>query len=466
MCKAKLKLGEIALKNLPAALKGGERARLFPILADTSKEGRTLSIFLACLENIPEFGRALLGSLDLKLGKRAAIESYTEVVPQVGISDRKHRPDGLILVNTSRAVWTAFVEAKVGAADLTNEQIEAYLELAKLNKVDAVITLSNQFSSLPTHHPLTIKSALTRRVALFHWSWSYIITQAHLLTNNGEVTDREQLVLLKELQRFLLHPSSGVKEFDQMPAAWSELCASVMAGAAVNAAPQVAREAVGGWHQAIDHLTSQLSRQIDANVEIDLSRQEAGDPALRTKEGVARLAKDGLLTATLLAPDTAAPILLCADVRKRCLSIQMRLKAPADRKTTKAKVAWLVRQLGKAEPADLHIRLLWPGRAGPTQYRLADLLQSTDIAAIGRDDQTLLSMEVVLVKDLGTRFAQRKNFVADLLSAAPEFYEKAASQLTAWQAKPPKLSDAKSEPSSVSAEALREELELEALDRQ
>lgn len=280
------------------------------------------------------------------------------------------------------------------------------------------------------------------------------------------MTDREQLILLKELQRFLLHPSSGVKDFDQMPAAWTELCANVHAGGSVNANPAVVREVVGGWHQAVEQLTSQLSRQIDASVEIELTRQQASDPTLRLKETVADLAKVGCLQATLLAPDVAAPIVVLADIPKKSITVKMRLKAPTDRKTTTAKVNWLVRQLAKTDPTNLHVRLLWPGRAGPTQHRLADLLQSPEIAAAGREGSNLLSMEVLLVKDIGARFAQRKNFVAELLKAVPEFYDKAAENLRAWQARPPKLVEGKAAPASVSAESLRDELELEALERQ
>lgn len=453
-------------QKLPPALVSGERARLFPILADTSKEGRTLSIFLACLENVPEFGRALLGSLDLRLGARASLETYTEVVLKSGLADRKHRPDGLLVVDTSRTVWTALVEAKVGSAELTNEQIESYLELARLNGVNSVITLSNQFTALPTHHPLTVKASLTKKVDLFHWSWGYVITQAHLLTNNGEVTDREQLVLLKELQRFLLHPSSGVKEFDQMPGAWTDVCSAVAAGASPIANAAAAREVIGGWHQLIDQLTTQLSRQIDANVRIELSRQHAGDPALRVKECVAELGRDGCLRSRLLVPDAAAPIEVSADLKKRSVTLQMDLKAPADRKSTKAKVAWLLRQLGQVETKDLHVRLRWPGRAAATQYPLADLLANPDLGATGREALTLTRMEVLLVKDLGGRFAQRKNFVSEFLAAVPEFYDKAAENLRAWQPRPPKLSNEKATPDSVSSDALREELELEALDRQ
>src|SRR5688572_9653781 len=137
------------MTKLPSILQRGEPSRLFPVLADTSKEGRTLSIFLACLENVGEFGRAMMASLDQRVGVRGKIETYTEVGLHKTITGGKHRPDGLIVVSTGKSTWTALVEAKVGAAELTNEQIEAYLTLAKLNGIDVVVTLSNQFTSLP-----------------------------------------------------------------------------------------------------------------------------------------------------------------------------------------------------------------------------------------------------------------------------------------------------------------------------
>ena len=54
------------MPDFPLFVVRGERARLFPVLADTSKEGRTLSILLACIENVDEFGRALLAELDVE----------------------------------------------------------------------------------------------------------------------------------------------------------------------------------------------------------------------------------------------------------------------------------------------------------------------------------------------------------------------------------------------------------------
>ncbi len=453
------------MTKLPSILQRGEPSRLFPVLADTSKEGRTLSIFLSCLENVNEFGRAMMASLDQRMGVRAKIETYTEVGLFKTIAGAKYRPDGLIVVSTGKSTWTALVEAKVGAAELTNEQIEAYLNLAKLNGIDAVITLSNQFASLPTHHPLAVSGTLTRKVDLFHWSWGYVITQAHVLRETEDVADREQLLLLSELQRFLLHPSSGVKEFDQMPAAWADACSKVAAGALPAAKALESHEVVGAWHQALDRVTSVLSRQLSGHVGVQMSRAEASDPAMRMKASLEGLTREACLTNHILVPDAAGPIQISADLRKRAISLQMKLKAPADRQSTKARVSWLLRQLSQSDSPEVHVRLLWPGRAAATQFPLVKLRDAPELANRDREGMSVLSFEVLLVKDLGAKFAQRKIVVTELIKAATEFYDSVGGCLTAWQAKPPKIAGDRLEPASVSAEALREQVEQEALDR-
>lgn len=451
--------------QLPEFVKSGEPARLFPVLAENSKEGRTLSIFLACLENVGGFGRALLSGLGQKAGPRTRIDTFTEVVLARSPGDAKHRPDGLIVVNTGRSTWTALVEAKVGAAELTNAQIEAYLSLAKTNGINAVITLSNQFTPLPTHHPLTISPIHTRKVSLFHWSWGNVITQAHLLQELGEVDDREQLILLSELQRFLLHPSSGVKEFDQMPAAWSELCNNVSTGGILDAKNQLCQDVVGSWHQVLDRITTVMSRQVSDHVQLTLARAEATDPTLRIKKAVTSLASQGSLSAEIVIPNGAAAMQLIADFKKRVICLSMRLRAPDDKKSTKARLTWLLKQLSATEPKELHVRLFWPGSAKTTQFPLAALLENPEIAMDDRSGMAVVAFEVIMVRELGARFAQRKTIVAELVKSASQFYAGVGGKLTAWQPRPAKIADGKLEPASVSTEALRDEVEREALER-
>lgn len=361
--------------QLPNFVKSGEPARLFPILADTSKEGRTLSIFLACLESVGGFGRALLSGLGQKIGMRGRIDTFTEVVLATSAGDTKHRPDGLIVVNTDKSTWTALVEAKVGAAELTNAQIEGYLNLAKLNGIDAVITLSNQFTPLPTHHPLTVSSLLTRKVSPV------------------------------------------------------------------------------------------LSRQVSDHVQLAMGRAEATDPTLRLKKAITALTANASLVADIVIPNAAAPMQVTADFRKRVLSVSMWLRAPGDRKSTKARLSWLLKQLSGTEPKDLHIRLFWPGRAKATQYPLATLVESPQIATEERPGMVVASFEVLLVRELGAKFVQRKVIVSELVKSASQFHAGVGGRLTAWQAKPAKIAEGKLEPASVGTEALRDEVEREALER-
>lgn len=451
--------------ELPEFVKSGEAARLFPILADTSKEGRTLSIFLACFENVAGLGRSLLGTLNMRLGSRTRIDTYTEIVLIKASNEQKLRPDGLIVVNTGRSTWAALVEAKVGAAELTNAQIEAYLALAKLNGIDAVITLSNQFTPLATHHPLSVNATLTRKVALYHWSWGDVITRCQLLRESGEVDDREQLILLSELQRFLLHPSSGVKEFDQMPAAWSDLCEGVAAGVTLTSRDGRLQDVVGSWHQALDRMATVLSRQVGRPVRVSISRSEASDPADRLGKATTSLVADLCLASEIIMPNTAGNMRISADFRKRVVTCSMRVNAPGDRKSTKARLAWLLRQLGDTETKDMHVRLSWPGRAASSQHPLATLIENPDIAVLDRQHLTVTAFEILLVRELGGKFAQRRIIVPELIKTVSTFHANVGARISAWQAKPPKIADGKLEPASVSTEALHDQLEKEALQR-
>ena len=451
--------------ELPSFVVRGERARLFPVLADTSKEGRTLSILLACLENVAEFGRAMLVDIGQRVGARARIETYTEVVLQKDAGDVKHRPDGLIVVRSGSRHWTALVEAKVGTIDLYPDQVEAYADIARQNGIDALITISNQFASLPVHHPLPLSSTTRRKAAIFHWSWMYVLTEATLLLNNREIEDQDQRIILNEMVRFLLHPSAGVKGFDQMPASWTEIVNSVQAGGTVSAGSDTAREVIGAWHQEVRNLSLVLSRQLSVDVQVKIPRVQAQDPAVRQKADLGRLADDKCLGTSLVIPDAAAPIEVNADLQKRSLMISMRLRAPEDRQSTKARLNWLIRQLGRTEANGVYIRIFWPGRATYAQHPLAKLRESPEIVAMDRPGSVASSFEVVFVRDLGAKFAQRRNFIMEIEQSVPEFYERIGQHLKTWQAPAPKIRDEKVEPVTVSPEILRQEAEETALAR-
>lgn len=330
-------------ETLPASLSSGEAARLFPVLSDTSREGRTTSILLACMAKIDELGRDLLASAGQRLGSRARLDCYTEIVLAKDASEKRDRPDGLIILTVGSRKWTALVEAKIANADLDVDQIERYRQLARDHGIDCVITISNQFATTPSTHPLEAVRKSRSKVPVIHWSWMHIFTTVDLLISRGDVADKDQLILLNELRRFLSHESAGIKGFDRMPREWTDLNKLVSTGGDISAKSQEAQVVIAAWHQETRDLSLILSRMTETRVEQRIPRQHLSDPNKRAKDELAWLCDDKQLRASFDISDAAAPLEVVADLSRRSIDVGMSLKAPEDRKSTKARVNWLLR---------------------------------------------------------------------------------------------------------------------------
>ncbi len=246
------------MTSLPEFLESGEIARLIPVIADSRREQRVASVFLATLSAVPDFAQPLLSSVGVRLGKRSVIDTFTEVVIK-DQNDAKDRPDGLIIVTTGKKTWKALVEAKIGSTSLDDDQVQRYLQLARSSGTDAVITLSNQFVARPVHTPVNAPKNLTRRVDLFHWSWKMILTEAILLQTRDAIDDPDQAFILREFVRFLSHSSVGVSGFDRMPPQWREAVTLVKSGGAIAKTSAEAEAVVTAWHQETRDLALRMS---------------------------------------------------------------------------------------------------------------------------------------------------------------------------------------------------------------
>ncbi len=446
-------------EKLPDYLAQGEAARLFPVLSTTSKEGRTTSIVLACMVQIEELGAALLQSVGRKRGKRAQAHAFTEVVFKNQSKTIKDRPDGLIVLKVGPREWKALVETKVGNNTLDAEQIERYRALAKENGVDCVITISNQFATTPTAHPVEEVRKSRSKIPVYHWSWMHVVTTAELLINNEQVEDKDQLLLLNELRRFLNHESAGVQGFHRMPKEWGDLNKLVSSGGVIPARSPEAQIVIDAWHQETRDLSLILSRLVETSVSEKLSRKHINDPAQRKKDELLMLREQHQLQCTLDVPDTAAPIEVTADLKRRCVDVGMTIRAPEDKKSTKARLNWLLRQFKVDSMEGLYIRLLWPGASEPTQHLVSDLREDIDICQEGKDHLVTHGFHVFLSKRLGGRFTQQANFISDLEEVVPLFYGEVGANLSVWKKAAPRIKQDKPTAEDVSIDAIAEDAE-------
>ncbi|MDO9468751.1 MAG: hypothetical protein Q7J36_15740 [Thiobacillus sp.] len=410
----------------------GEKARLMPVAADSNKEVRATSVFLATMMAVPPFAERMLDTIGQKIGKRTEIISFTEVGFKQTGEVKNFRPDGFVSVTAGRGrQWNALIEAKIGNAEIDSEQVKNYAVLAKDHGMDAVITLSNQFVALPSHSPVSIGKVLARNVALFHWSWMFIITEAMLLISDDEFSTPEQKFILSGLVRFLSHESTGVRRFDRMNKEWKDVVLAVNARSALIKTSTEVMNTVAAWHQESRDISLLMTRKLNSRVRQKLSRLHTNDPTARVAEDAERLAKDHILQFALEIPDTADLIEVQADIVRRCIIVSMTLDAP-DAKRATSRVNWLVKQLAKSEPADIHIEAQMPGRA-------ADLRNNSGFAEQAFASVLPTSFKVMMVRDIAGRFSGNRTFIEELEKLVPEFYENVGQHLEAFRPKPPQI---------------------------
>ena len=437
------------MRTLPDFLESGEIARLIPVIADSRREQRVASVFLSALSAIPDFAQILMGTLGVRLGKRAVIDTFTEVVLK-GEQDAKDRPDGFILVTSGKKEWKALVEAKIGSASLDPEQVQRYLQIARSHSIDAVITMSNQFVARPMHSPITVPKTLTRRVGLFHWSWKMALTEALLLQTRKIIEDPDQVFLLREFIRFVSHDSIGIAGFDSMPPDWRHAVTLVKSGGTLRRSAPEAEQLISAWHQETRDLALRMSQHLATNVDIKLPRSHASDSEQRVKDDVAKLSSECRLEVEFTIPNTAASLMVVADLRTQTIRVGMQVDAPLDKQRGEARVNWLLRQLKSADEGNVFVRIVWPSRAQDTVCRL-DKLRS-DVKAVTSDaGLPPRSFEVFLLYDDARRFAGRRTFIEQIERAVPAFYDQVGQNLQRWVAKPPKPVK-KDEPTAPPAE--------------
>ena len=426
--------------ELPEYLEQGPYARLIPVVPGA--EQRITSAVLAAFMSVDEFGRSMLKLIGAPATKTAKIICHTEVVfKKVGEEPQQFRPDGLIIVKSGTRSWTAIVESKIGGAQLNQEQIEAYLDLARLHGVNGVITISNQFASLPTHHPVAISKQKRRHLSLFHWSWTSILAQAIILADHKGISDPDQAYILNELIRYLQHDSSKVASFSRMCSGWKEICTAVQQDVALSKNNQFVIDSIKDWHQLVRYISIKMSQRVGQSVPVIMSRAQENDPNRRLQDDLGLLMSSNRLEALFNIPHAAANIKLVADIKSRTLLISMRLKAPSDKSRASALVTWALRQVAKCEDEALLIRAIWPGRTADTGVLLGQLRAEPKL--IIKDNPGLMpkEFEFVRVIDLAGNFRGASKFVECVVPAVPNFYKEIGQHLKAWLPSAPKVED-------------------------
>lgn len=413
-------------------------ARLFPVGKDNGHERGITSIFLSTLSVVKGYASGVLHSVGKTVGVRTNIECHSEII--FHSNNKNDRPDGLIILKVGKKiVWTALIEAKIGNAELNEEQIIRYLGVAKKYDIDAVITISNQFAALPTHHPIKISKTLTRSVDLFHWSWTFLRTQADYQLKIEKDIDSEQRYILNEIIRYFDDKSSGVKKFDRMNKEWRNVCLKIKNQECLLKSSDEVENTVSAWHQQQRDIALTLTTKLGEPVTIKISKNHQENPEARLKNDISTLCDEESLYCFFEIPNAASNLSVDVSLTNRTVTCSMEIIAPTNKQTTKARVNWLIHQLDKVDAEGIRIGAKWPTRTKDTWANLSDL----------RDDPILLQttntklaphrFTVQTVLDLAGKFSGQKTFVEGLEKSVTYYYHNIGENLINWVPPAPKF---------------------------
>jgi hypothetical protein len=410
-------------------------ARLIPtsgINGAEEQERRATSALLAVMSAVREFGRALTQPYGAPAG---TVETFIEVPFTLG--DKQLFPDGLIRISRGQRQWIALVEVKTGTNQLYADQLERYLDIAREQGFDALITISNEIPPMAGQHPTAIDKRKLKKVALYHLPWSEILTQAVMQKEYRGVADPDQGWILGELIRYLEHPRSGAMEFNDMGPAWVSVRDAVASGTA-RPNDTVVPQVTARFDALIRYACLRLGRQLGTEVTPALTRRELTDPASRALALATQLASTGTLTGGIRIPGAVGALSVTADLRAGRVICHVDVEAPrAGRQSTR--VNWLVRQL-KDAPDSTRIEAFAMHARGAGAAELLLRVRQDPTVLIGDPGKDLRAFRVAQSSTAGSkRGTGRGAFIDSVLDAVDAFYEQVIQNLKPWMPAPPRL---------------------------
>ena len=429
--------------------------RLFPsvhISGEREAELRATAALLAAMRAVSEFGRKIVRLANAPAGQ---LSSYTEIpFKSAEAGGAELRPDGVIVAERGKTRWMAFVEVKVGAADLDQQQIDKYHRLARNEGANALITVSNQPARPDGTPPLTIDRR--RNVPVMHFSWERLLSEAQVLSRKKEVSDPDQKWMLDEWIRYVEDTDSRIIVPPDLGPKWREVVKAARTSALDQSVPElqdVARYWVGYLRKAAFRLRAKLG----VDVEVRLSRKEREDSELQAQNSVN--VREGILTGVLRIPDAAGDITIRVILASRSVQYAVKVAAPTEGRQM-TRVNWLSRYLkvDNLPTGELLTTIDWNARGLVTSAPARDYLEETSRLCVDKSG-------VRVPKDASPRFFQvvwttslssgRGRSTAPILEGVSngleEFYHKVVQEIVPFVPKAPRLDAEKPELDSTDA---------------
>lgn len=433
-----------------------QAARLIPVTGisgDLEQERRTTSAFLAVLQAVPEYAHAILSTLGAPKGR---ISTFIE--PEFDLEGKKLRPDGLIVVEKGSKKWACLVEVKTNSNVLKLEQINAYLDIARLNDIPALLTISNEVLTLTGQHPTAgIDGRKLKKTTLVHFSWIRLLTEALVQEKFRGVSDPDQAWILRELIRYLQDDASGALSFTDMGVNWVGIRQAAADGTLTSKTPGI-DSVVLNFESLLRYAAFRLSAKLGVQATEVAPKLAKLDPKKHLSTEIQTFTTSASLSGAISVPRTVSNINIAVDLKSSLVKCYVDISAPKEGRES-TKVNWLVRQLALADGDEIRVEAFV--KRNPVAFaNVALSKKSFDASAlIPPAGKELAYFRLSVTNKMGAKRngEDSKSFVGSVVQTVEQCYHLTLERLKDWAPKAPKLTsstvvDSPFEPEGVDAQ--------------
>ena len=425
-----------------------QTARLIPFYKPGDEMALT-SIFMSAMRLIKEFRKNI--SQAISLTSSGDIHIFSEI--EFLLFDKK-RIDGLIIVVRGKKIVDAvLIEVKNKNNELNEKQIMDYALISKAYGVNKLLTISNQFVSFPTQSPIKVR--IPKSVSLYHLSWSYILTIAHILLieNDNNIEDEDQVEIMKEVVNYFESQNSGVVGFSQMKQGWTEVVQKTNAGASLKINDQSVDETVSSWLEEERDMALILSRELGLLVRSGKKKYQ-NDLVARIDYEKRQLIANKGLESILQIDGATSDINVYPNFGRKNIEMSVTLGAPQDRKV-RPQITWLKNQIkncGRKNPelfSTIENELMIDINIKFTRKPMRIPLSELEYVYEKLGSKEIKSFSILQIKYLGRKFESRKLIVKILEEMLIHYYQGIVQYLKKWEKPVPQIPVKAIKPESI-----------------
>ena len=417
-----------------------QTAKLIPYYKPGDEMALT-SIFLSAFRLIKEFRKNISQAIGLTVSGK--IHIFTEI--EFLLFENK-RVDGLIVVvRGNKIVDAVLIEVKNKNNELDEKQISDYAVISKAYAIKKLLTISNQFVSFPTQSPISAK--IPKSVSLYHLSWSYILTIAHILLidNDDNISDRDQIEIMREVVEYFEAQKSGVVGFKQMKQGWTEVVQKMNAGASLKLNDKSVDETVSSWLEEERDMALILSRELGLLVRSGQKLYKKNLLA-RINNEKRQLISNKNLKSILQIDGVASDITVQPNFGNKNIAMSVTLGPPQDRKV-RSQITWLKNQIKfcvKKNPelfSNIEKELMIDINIKFTKKPMRIPLPELEYVYEKLGSKEIKSFSIVQIKYLGRKFESRQLFVKIIEGMLIQYYQSIVQHLKKWEKPVPQIAN-------------------------